>query len=1748
MDKTRQTTMLEGIFLAVVGAVFSYVIEKLEPAEQIKKWLKREPASLAFQKALSRAYTAFARQYPEYTASLFDQTFLAGKGAPELAKLLTSTLHPDPALFAQAWGTSIGLDINSQFCKDATKPAADFLKWLEAELKSETVFQPIFDSHALENLHNLELQIEKLTTELNRGVDAALKTAMEYEKIVLDIEGDVSGSIVVGDNNRVSVSKVYKHYHSGEFATLNDNYIPPDGVFQRVRIDEFIGRDWLTAKIDAFLNQANQKSGIFLLIGEAGVGKTSFMAHLVKERRYLHLFAEQVPGDANLQRAFQSLGSQLVTRYQIDTYKDRNTLTQLAAFPDFLDKLLRLAADNLTYDEKVVIVCDALDEAGTFPDGNVFGLPNVLPDNVYFILSQRPVNTKLPIIPPHIEKLDAQGGENLQDMEDYLRAIVKRPEISGQILAKNYSDDFFVQTLKEKSLGVWMYLHYIIKEIESGSRTPLDIENLPIGLIGYYADFWDDWRNGRKGRGEGPKKWDELYAPLLTTLSAAQEPLTVENLMVWSNVKATTREIERLLQEAWRAFLTIRDISGTTFYTPYHASFRDFLTGKVDLTKLSPAQSNLVRDLAKQTREAHKRIVNVFRDECNSDWPVIVDQDYPRLHLATHLSEAGDYETLINLLTEGNENITWAETRYMKEETYAGFLIDLEHVWKYAEQESDLVLSIRCMLIENSIHSLATNIPPGLIVELAISGMWSFPRCLTIINQMSKPFQQTEALNKIAQYIPPYLHKEALSISEKITDNQARADAIIALLPYIDDQPKLQSLEKAAQSVNKISHQSTRFSKFIDLISHLNEDLKPSAIQSVLDALPKLDAETRVHAIIKMIPHLNEDVKLRILQIALDSVEERIENGGRLDALIDLIPHLIDAFNPQVLNVIQKLKSEREQSEALTALIPHLNDENKISVLDTVQEMREAEYRARVLTNLILYLRDEIKLEVIAQSLVAAQAINDEYFRAIALSSLIPHLKDDVKSKVSQDILYIAQGVADKYPQDHFRDDYIDNILFNLLPHLSDALKPKVFSIVQKIEHEASRVAALVRLAPYLSDDLQFLVLAAIEEIKNEESRVRALTDLIPHLSNDITPQVIQNILSTIRDSEKQYFHTFTLINLLPHISENQREEILREAFVVAQEIKDEEIREMALYELMPNVSTALKTQVLQEILEIKQKVSDEEDRAKALSVLMVFLDNDTKLEVQQEVLATIQKIKDEYIRVRALTNFMPYLTYHFESHVMNLAKGIKFDDERAESLVRLMPYLSSEVKSKAQYEALIATQKIKHEASQIRILLDLVPHLSVDLKSQALLSALNIIEGFEEDLQTGLDRREGMFTVLLPFLNDELIYRAFLIAQNIHNERERAQALSELIPYVNDNLKSQVLTIAQEFNSEYYRSATLITLLPYLEGDLKSLTLQAALEAARKREEEFARCYMLINLIPHLGNDLKPQIVHEILTTTESIKSEDGQINTLKSLIPNIHTIHIPHVLDITNHIKNQSARAEILIALIPVSYDVTPLTLATIQEIKSESTRTETLVTLMPYLRDDHDIKQGVLNTALEIDHVYYRATALIALLSYVNNDLKRLTLKKALENAQLIPWGVNRADVLSTLLPHVGDDQKTQILQGILDAIKEIEDEESRAAKLIQHSSLFEDSVKISIFGDTLLIANFELIETIISEWGKIDFVGMEKSIYSFLRKIAQIERSIGLSLLSKLLPALVHFSERGVCTEILRSIRDTARWWP
>jgi hypothetical protein len=143
---------------------------------------------------------------------------------------------------------------------------------------------------------------------------------------VLNVGGDVVRNLVVQENRR----RVFV----GEYGRLLDAYITPDEVFDRVQLDRFVGRTWLLDEVDSFLSRNDR--GCFILEAEAGLGKTAFMAHMAKQRGYIHLFVEQARGQGMVEDGLRSLAAQLIRTWGLQPYIADGALPGAATRPDFL--------------------------------------------------------------------------------------------------------------------------------------------------------------------------------------------------------------------------------------------------------------------------------------------------------------------------------------------------------------------------------------------------------------------------------------------------------------------------------------------------------------------------------------------------------------------------------------------------------------------------------------------------------------------------------------------------------------------------------------------------------------------------------------------------------------------------------------------------------------------------------------------------------------------------------------------------------------------------------------------------------------------------------------------------------------------------------------------------------------------------------------------------------------------------------------------------------------------------------------------------------------------------------------------------------------------------------------------------------------------------------------------------------------------------------------------------------------------
>jgi hypothetical protein len=290
----REATMLlEPLFAAIAEAVFSSLLQESGLAERTRAALGRDPTRRAFQTALAQTYAAFARQYPEWTAALFDETFLNSRDVvPLLAALLTRRGQPDPAHLARLFAVHLGHSDPDRWERlgDATRAAADFLTWLEAELARQDALQPLYDSRALERIAEhtgaIRRALEALAHNRQTAADLdLLRQALRDGQITLAtgeravaLGGSADGAVIVtGDGNIVQVLNdrqridlerllATRHYN---LPPLPEHYVPREADLAQLR--------------QALLTNGAAALGIVGVKGMGGIGKSVLAAALAHD-------------------------------------------------------------------------------------------------------------------------------------------------------------------------------------------------------------------------------------------------------------------------------------------------------------------------------------------------------------------------------------------------------------------------------------------------------------------------------------------------------------------------------------------------------------------------------------------------------------------------------------------------------------------------------------------------------------------------------------------------------------------------------------------------------------------------------------------------------------------------------------------------------------------------------------------------------------------------------------------------------------------------------------------------------------------------------------------------------------------------------------------------------------------------------------------------------------------------------------------------------------------------------------------------------------------------------------------------------------------------------------------------------------------------------------------------------------------------------------------------------------------------
>ncbi|MEM1394015.1 MAG: AAA family ATPase [Cyanobacteria bacterium P01_H01_bin.150] len=337
-------------------------------------------------------------------------------------------------------------------------------------------------------------------------------------------------------------------------------------IEEKIRL--FHGRKFVFNAFNKFC-QENTK-GYFTVVGDAGMGKSTIAAKYVSENHspcYFNVISE---GRNRPEQFLHSIRQQLIDRYNLQDAKDAD-----------LSTLLVKISKKLSVDKSLIIVVDGLDEveqeAGA---ANILYLPEILPERVYFFLTRRPYTPdkkRLRISVP-CQELDLRRIEyqqlNLEDIKGYIRLFLHFDEQYKDALRKwidrrNINADQFIEQVAAKSENNFMYLRYVLPEIERGLYNDLTLQQLPSGLQDYYQTHWV-----RMGMDEKPQ---EIKVKILFILVEIGTAITCE--MIAEIIEKDEYEVESVLDE-WVEYLKRQQIEGETCYGIYHKSFLDFLKSK----------------------------------------------------------------------------------------------------------------------------------------------------------------------------------------------------------------------------------------------------------------------------------------------------------------------------------------------------------------------------------------------------------------------------------------------------------------------------------------------------------------------------------------------------------------------------------------------------------------------------------------------------------------------------------------------------------------------------------------------------------------------------------------------------------------------------------------------------------------------------------------------------------------------------------------------------------------------------------------------------------------------------------------------------------------------------------------------------------------------------------------------------------------------------------------------------------------
>ncbi len=467
---------------------------------------------------------------------------------------------------------------------------------------------------------------------------------------------------------------------------------------------DFTGRDWVFSQVNEWLSDSDAPN-FFIITGEPGIGKSAIAARFVQRREVnaYHFCIARDLRTINPKTFSESISSQLADIAEFATHvlvengihihisqKINKNMAPVygahisgislqapsasVAFQQLvLNPLVQLYKTG--YQKQILILVDSLDEAIQYTGNetiiDLITNSGKLPNYVRLLLTSRPESLAL----QHFEQRDipyllinAKHKQNMADVRSYVwKQVRRRSKIRSEIKKIKATLDNFVGQISLSSKGNFLYLVWMLNDIENGNYHFDNLNNFPLGLDSVYRHFL---RNRKIGK--NVNEWRRKYRPVLSVITVAYEPLSITQISSFSGIYHQI--VSDILVDLQQFFDPI--LLGQGKYEIYHQSIKDFLTHK-----------DWSQEFWIDPVYAHALISDSISSLYHSENGQISD-DYILKYMIVHVLKAGQQETGISLVRDAR----WWKNKHKWDASGLSFARDLELLLEWLDTKLSQIL------------------------------------------------------------------------------------------------------------------------------------------------------------------------------------------------------------------------------------------------------------------------------------------------------------------------------------------------------------------------------------------------------------------------------------------------------------------------------------------------------------------------------------------------------------------------------------------------------------------------------------------------------------------------------------------------------------------------------------------------------------------------------------------------------------------------------------------------------------------------------------------------------------------------------------------------------------------------------------------------------------------------------------------------------------------------------------------------